>query len=343
MILASCIILCAAIFTRVTVLSDEPAADTVGVIEGDSISVQGPMSVEVVRGVVKTVLRSGSDIRVKSGQARIELVEGGHLAICGPAHLSVLKSGNSLTVALDSGTIHAQIDHGPALTVYTAQIQAKPMAIGDAPVDLLVGFDSPGAMCIRATAGAIRVEQQLAAQSVIVPQGGDIFLSNGQLDTLRSAAGRCACEMQMSKAAPAPPPEVSRLATPEEARNMQAESKKSPAVAEKAPATEEPIYQVFMPPLSFDAKAKVQPDNYDPQLIALVRRVRVRPTLIFQGKVEGDPVAAKVTPPAVPATAAAQANKPVAPQPAPKPTAPSAQNSDTIANRVRAFFHRLFS
>ena len=39
------------------------------------------------------------------------------------------------------------------------------------------------------------------------------------------------------------------------------------------------------------AKAKVQAD-FDPNLIILVRRVRVRPTLIFQGRVEGDPVVA---------------------------------------------------
>ena len=65
------------------------------------------MSVDVVGGKVRTVLRSGSDVHVKAGQARIELIEGGHITICGPAHFSVLKSGGSLTLALDTGTIHA--------------------------------------------------------------------------------------------------------------------------------------------------------------------------------------------------------------------------------------------
>jgi len=46
-----------------------------------------------------------------------------------------------------------------------------------------------------------------------------------------------------------------------------------------------------MPPLRYDASAKIQ-DEPDPQLIVLVRRVRVRPTLIFQSRVEGDPVPA---------------------------------------------------
>src|SRR6266478_3087568 len=140
----------AAILAAGAALPDEPAWDTVGVIEGEAIVVSGPMSVEVVHGQVKTILRSGSDVRVKSGQARIDLVEGGWISACGPAHFSVLKSAGSLTVALDSGTIHAHIEGDPALTIYTPQIRAQTISIGGGQLDILVGFDSPGAMCIRA-------------------------------------------------------------------------------------------------------------------------------------------------------------------------------------------------
>ena len=83
-----------------------------------------------------------------------------------------------------------------------------------------------------------------------------------------------------------------------------------------------------MPPLHYDANAKVQ-DNFDPNLIVLVRRVRVRPTLIFQGKVEGDPVIAQATPP--PAAPA----KPNATQPKPP--------DDSTWNRVRTFFKKIWS
>jgi len=83
--------LCLAVFVSASAAPDQPAGDTVGVIDGEDIAVTGPMSVEVVGGQVKTILRSGSDVRVKSGQARISLAEGGQLSICGPAHLSVLK------------------------------------------------------------------------------------------------------------------------------------------------------------------------------------------------------------------------------------------------------------
>jgi hypothetical protein len=63
----------------------------------------------------------------------------------------------------------------------------------------------------------------------------------------------------------------------------------------EGPATkEEPVYEVIMPPLIYDARAKEQPE-VDPTMIVLVRRVRVRPTLIFQGRVEGE-MAASTTP-----------------------------------------------
>jgi hypothetical protein len=86
-----------------------------------------------------------------------------------------------------------------------------------------------------------------------------------------------------------------------------------------------------MPPLIYDANAKVQPE-VDPKMIVLVRRVRVRPALIFQGRVEGV-AAAAVTPAPTPAsTPAAAAN-------APKPAAPS---SDTFVDRVRNFVRKLW-
>jgi hypothetical protein len=311
---------------------DEPLSETVGLIDGEAIAVTGPMSVETFHGLVKTVLRSGSDVRVNSGTARIDLVEGGQITICGPAHLSLLKSGGSLTVALDTGILYAHIEREPGLTVYTAQIQARTIAIGDGPQDVLVGFETPGAMCIRATRGALRIEQQLTGQSVVIPQAGDVLLVNGQLDNLRTSAGHCSCELQVAKVTPPPQPETGQLATAEETRNKIAEVRSdAPAEPPEKPATkEEPVYQVFMPPLVYDAKAKVQPE-VDPRMIVLVRRVRVRPTLIFQGRVEGQAVAETAPPPEPPRAAAATASKPAVPR------------SDSLLDRVRSFMRKLWS
>ena len=380
-------VLLAALYLAPSARTDQPSYDTVGSIEGETISVQGPMNVEVVQGRTRTILRSGSDIRVNSGQARIDLIEGGQIAVCGPAHFSVLKSVNLLTVALDTGIIHARIPGPqPALTIYTAQLQAKPFVISDAPLDTLVGLDQTGAMCIRADSGAVRVEQQLTAQSIIVPQNGEVLITDGQLENLRSGVTHCACELQLAKTptSTAPQTEISRLPTPEEmqkantevtrlspetanpnveAAKPDAETTKPSTEAAKTVATssaegtkpnkagtkvaaatpkptanEGPVYQVFMPPLSYDANAKVQPDNFDPQLIVLVRRVRVRPTLIFQGSVKDAPAPAPsttaVAPPKTvePATAQKQQAPPKTPPPTP-----------SIIDRIRAFFRNLFS
>jgi hypothetical protein len=342
-------VLFAALYLPPSARTDQPSYDTVGPIEGEAISVQGPLNIEVVQGRTRTILRSGSDIHVNSGQARIDLVEGGQIVVCGPAHLSVLKSVNLLTVALDTGIIHAYIEGPqPALTVYTAQLQAKPFAISGAPLDTLVGFDPTGAMCIRADSGAVRVEQQLTAQSIVVPQSGEVLITNGQLESLRSGVTHCSCALQLAKTQTRIPPstEVSRLPTPEEMQKANTDAAKPKTQAAKAPAaaapkpaaTEGPVYQVFMPPLSYDAGAKVQPDNFDPQLIVLVRRVRVRPTLIFQGSVKDAPAIAKNTSPTDPAksveTPASQSQQTQQKNP---------QTSNSVIARIRAFFRSLFS
>jgi hypothetical protein len=332
----------------------QAAYDTVGPIEGESITVQGPLNIEVVRGQTKTILRSGSDVRVNSGQAHIALVEGGEIAVCGPAHFSVLKSVNLLTIALDGGALHAHIERTPMLTIYTAQLQLKPIPIGDGVQDLLIGFDVSGAMCVHPSSGALRVEQQLTAQNIVVPQGADIVVANAQLDSLMAGNGRCSCELQMAKAA-APPPEleISRPSTAEELRK-DAEAKDKSAKAAGAPARAgdgEPVYQVFMPPLSYDASAKVQRDDFDPKLILFVRRVRVRPTLVFQGRVEGDAVAPKgraqqTSPPHQPSSPPAKSTSPETSAPAngsPAQQPKKPQQPDTLMNRARSLWHKVFS
>jgi hypothetical protein len=336
LIAALAVIFSGAVFVAALAASDEPADDHVGVIDGDNIAVNGPMSLESVAGQIKTVLRSGSDVRVRSGQAKISLVEGGQISICGPAHLSLLKSGGALTIALDSGVIRVRVDQEPALTIYTPQIQAKPVAIGDDPRELLVGFESPAVMCIRSYRGAMRIEQQLSGESIMVPQGGDVLLLNGKLDTLRNGEGHCQCELQIAKSAPLPaPPPRSQASAPTATDSSSTEAVLATGSAtDFAPTEEKPapkddrIYQVDMPPLVYDAAAKVQPEP-DPRIMMIVRRVRVRPTLIFQGRVEDDPLTTPASKPAQPQRAGAPPPR----QRAAQPQQPS------FTDRVRSFVH----
>ncbi len=317
--------------------ADQPPPEAVGTIEGDSIAVTGPMSVEMVHGQVKTIVRSGSDVRVKSGRAWIELIEGGTIAICGPAHLSLLKSGGALTVALDTGTVHVHVDGNLSVTIYTPQIQAQPISIGGAAQDVLVGFDTPAAMCVRSASGAVRLEQQLSGQSLLVPQNGDILIANGQLNGTQVSAGKCSCDLPGNTVPqPAPPVEVSLLTSAKDAAAAKPAVK--PAAKPPAPAGADPVYQVFMPPLRFDANAVVQPEP-DLQTIILVRRARVRPTLIFEGRVEGDPVVAASSPRPSGASGTAEAAAAMKPAPAPKAAPPATQES--LVDRVRSYFRRV--
>jgi hypothetical protein len=320
----------------------EPQGEIIGTIEGQAIALKGPMSVQVVGNEVKTLLRSGVDVRVKTGHARIELASGGNISICGPAHISMLKAANGLTIALDSGTIHAHIEGNLTLSVFTTQILAKSIAIGDGPQDLLVGFDTPGLMCVRAGRGAVRLEEQFGSQSVVVPQGGDVTLANGQLEGMRMNSALCACEpyaqQQITAAggASASAPEISTLASSEEVRKTAV--LKNPTAPNKTivpvdppKAVAKPTYQVYMPPLRYDASQKVQ-DEPDPKLIMLVRRVRVRPTLIFESRVEGDPVVDETK------TLAATAAKPQ--NSAAKAAAPG---STGLVDRVKSFLKSLWT
>src|SRR5229473_1717537 len=84
-------VFCAAVFAASAAIPDQPVGDTVGIIEGEAISVTGPMSMDATRGQVRTMLRSGSDIRVKSGQARIDLVEGGQVRMLRRTFLWALR------------------------------------------------------------------------------------------------------------------------------------------------------------------------------------------------------------------------------------------------------------
>lgn len=337
---------CTVLLAAALAASDQPSDDNVGVIEGDNISINGPMSVESVAGQIKTVLRSGSDVRVKGGQAKISLVEGGQISICGPAHLSVLKSSGSLTVALDSGIVRIRVDRDPGLAIYTPQIQAKPVAIGDDPREVLVGFENPGLMCIRTYRGAMRLEQQLGGESVMVPQGGDVLLTNGQFETMRTGEGHCRCELQIAKTAPlpsapvtaaggTPPGNVTADPPSDSAQVLSASGEASTAASEKSAPNDDRIYQVDMPPLVYNATAKVQFEP-DPRIMVIVRRVRVRPTLIFQGRVEAATEKPSVAN-AIPAAPSAAVASPIASPTKTPPPLPS------FSDRMRSFFRNLLT
>lgn len=352
--------------------SDQLPADSVGAIEGPDIAVRGPVRLDIANGRRRTVISNGSEVTVKSGPARLDLVEGGVIGICSPAHFTVLKTASTLTVALDYGSVHARIQGNPALTVFTPLVQASLVDIGGALRDATIGLRTSGEMCVHPISGAARLEQQLTGQSFLVPQGGDVSLTGGQLDATPGAAGICGCEIAEAKNNPvtpiksnglsalAPtkefhpnPPAPQSLYVPEkrkeedkiESGNGAAKTFDATVSGKRAgpPAVDQPIYKVLMPPLTFDAASPAPPPDPSPATILLVRTVRLRPTVVFRGRVE---------PAVVPSDAGSEATQVLSAQndpgksAAPPSTTAGASASKgntkpTVMAKVRSFFQRL--
>jgi len=312
---------------------DFPAV--LGRIEGDDLEVVTKTPAGMETDAAPTVVASGSDVTLHSGRALLLLNGGGEISICGPAHFKMVKSSGSLTLALDYGRVHSSLDSADAFTIYTPTIVATPIAISAGPRDTTLGLDPSGEMCILTARGAMRVETQFSDQSMIIPQGGTASLTEGQIVSLRADASACSCEFpraRLESPKPAPPTqsqpqpnrEVGTLARPLPQERKRSEITQPPS----APAGE-PVYTVLMPPLSFDSKSAEPPPDPAPETIALVREVRLRPTVEFHGHVNP-----------APSQPAAPPSPPSAPTP-PSDARPKPQPG--ILDRVRSFFRRLTS
>ena len=284
---------------------------TVGRVTGDDVSVSGPGGGVSPDDPHSILLASGSEITVHSGRARIDLVAGGDISICGPAKLTLLDSGGPTTLALSFGRIHVHLAGDVPLTVFTPTVLAIPLALSEGPRDAIIGLESSGPMCVRAVSGGVSLEQQLTGETLVVPQPKEIFFDGGQLQPVPGAAGTCQCDIFAARAsqppsvttpkletssasASAPQPLASRPALPKSveysvpARATEVHKDESDPVA-NLPAREAPIWKVMMPPLSFDAASSAPPPNPRPEMILLVREVSVEPAWIFHGRVEAGP------------------------------------------------------
>ena len=333
---SAAVLVCATAFSlRIARISAQDLPTIIGRIEGDDVEVvtKTPTGTESDSG--STVVASGSDVTLRSGHALLLLNTGGEISICGPAHFKMVKSAGALTLALDYGRVHPSLDTSDAFTIYMPTMVATPIAIGGGSREMTVGLDPTGAMCVITARGAMRVEPQFSDQSMIIPQGGAASLLEGQIVSLHADAAACSCEFPRARLqAPRPAPsnapegaqpdrEISTLARPSVPERKKPEDKTTPAAAPN-----EPVYTVVMPPLSFNAKSPDMPPDPSPETILLVREVRVRPSVEFQGHVN----------PAPPKPAVSEAPPPPVAAPPPRPTVKAEPG---VLERVRSFFHRL--
>ena len=249
--------------------------DLVGRLSGDDVSVTGAISFENENGRATALLASGSDLTLRSGQAKIDMPEGGDIILCGPAHLSFLKSGPAITIALDYGQIHLQVGAAAQVTVYTPLLIVAPEGIGDREPDLTVGLDQKGELCVMALSGAMRIEEQFTGENLIVPQGGNIEMDGGELRALRSGSRRCSCELLVSGNNTLKQLETSTTAHP---------SPSGPITPRAPQSTDSATYRIEMP-LTFNASSVDIGSALTSDAMRVIRESVADPPIFFRGAV----------------------------------------------------------
>jgi hypothetical protein len=299
--------------------AQEAPPGTIGRVEGKDISVEGGTAAGSGNAVraPSIFVSNGSVVTVHSGQARLVLVAGGEIDVCGPAKFTLLQSGGAITLALNFGRVHVILPLATALRIFTPTIVATPLDISGGRRDITVGLDLNDSLCVLATSGALRLEQQFSGEILDVPQLGEFFLAGGKLMPVAGTPGSCRCEELQVRAAPPPPPIPDAVlnARPTVAQNPPgapppaADPEPAPeplvsigvladaneahpiAAPQKNPAPESPVvsipeYKIVMPPLTFSANSPEPPPDPTPDLIMLVRTAHVERNWQFTGHVE---------------------------------------------------------
>jgi hypothetical protein len=313
-------------------------------IEGADVSVEGGgvAAANISGDGGLSYVFNGSIVTVHTGRAKLTFAVGGEVDICGPAKITVLDSAGSITLALSIGRIHLQLPAGSPVRVFTPTIIATPIDISGAARDITLGLDLNDSLCVLATSGALRLEQQFTGEGLIVPQAGDFLIAPGKLVPTAGVSGNCECtamqaqsapppniplmgvssasQLQMPDASPVQPPaagdgkpaipphadpnvQLRVLAKEDEAHPLPQPEKNVPP---PPPPTAMPIYKIVMPPLGFSASSPSPPEDPSLDAVLLVRTVHVEPEYEFSGHVD---------PPALVSTAPVAAPKAKEPKP----------------------------
>jgi hypothetical protein len=310
---------CAFVLIALLISSDlraqQAAPGAIGRVEGADVSVEGGTTQVTVPG---GYVFNGNSVTVHDGKARLALSVGGEVDICGPAKFTLLESGGAITLALNFGRVHLQLLRGTTMRIYTTTIIATPIDIGGEQRDITAGLDMHDSLCVKATSGAIRLEQQFTGEGIIVPQAGEFFLNSGNLVPIAGALGSCDCTLLHARSLPPPvipvmgvsssallqppPKPAASTATPQsdvesypnvQLRVLPNSNDIHPVVppardtaAPSVPPESTPEYKIIMPPLGFSASSPSPPADPSLDAVLLVRTVHVEPEYEFSGHVE---------------------------------------------------------
>lgn len=303
-----------------------PAAQTVlGQIIGDDVSVVGPSHLVTTNGTRAIEFTSGNTIVVHAAKARVDFTGGGELDICGPAKFTVLSSDQAITLALSFGRVHVRFDSLRPITIYAPMIIATPISLGDRPRDATVGLTNSGSMCVLAASGAVRLQNQLSNETVVVPQPSETFVQGNSFGAFPPAAGQCRCDfdepiaVQSAPAiAPLNPPTKTQSAPgqpvpaevppnsvkatqqvnasqpqspnpPATVQNLPSQASRSPVPFPGPPApSTQPVLRVSLPPIGYNTEgATATAEPLSVATLMLAQQVVVQPAWIFRGTVVG--------------------------------------------------------
>jgi hypothetical protein len=297
----------------------------VGQIEGSDISVQGGSApgTDNDRAGGSILVGNGAVVIVHAGQARLALLTGGEVDICGPAKFTLLESGGAVTLAVELGRMHVRLPATATLRLFTPTIVATPLEISGGSREITVGLDQDDSLCVLATSGAIQLEHQFSGEKLIVPQSGEFFLNSGKLLPVVGKAGSCLCAAMPMRplipdsteplqhtgnvppTAPLQPPAVQptgnataaaaatappsvEFSVPAHANEAHpvAPPEKNAALPVAPPTASMPTYTVVAPPLTFSASSPGPPPEPPIDTFLLVREAQVQPNWEFKGHVD---------------------------------------------------------
>lgn len=300
----------------------------IGRIEGLDVSVDGGTAASVATAdeIPSINISNGSVVTVHSGKARLTLLHGGEVDVCGPAKFTMLTSGNDITLALNFGRLHVQLPANTSLRIFSPTVIATPIDINGGSRDVTIGLDLNDSMCVLATSGAIQLEHQFTGEKLIVPQAGEFFLNGGTLVPVAGKPGRCGCTPMETHAPPQAPariPEFARAAAAQPTvsevppASTRAEEARSDSLAVQepvqpgavfvipvypndsrpiasppdedpgeAPSVGEPLRGDVTPALAFMASAPSPGAEAEPEMMLLVSEARESPDWEFDGHVD---------------------------------------------------------
>ncbi len=299
--------------------ADVAPSGAVGRVEGKDISVEDGAGESGPATMAPSIyVSNGSVVTVHSGKARMTLLAGGKLEICGPAKFTVLRSGESITVALNFGHVRAELPAKTPLRIFTPTVVGTPIDISGGARDVTVGLNLDDSLCVLATSGAIQLEHQFSGEKIIVPEAGEFFLNVGKLLPVTGTPGSCQCLADEQQEAPpsaqpgidfattvpptaaAPREQLAEAEPGVEYRELERGNQAHPMVAlakvepPVTPPATIPSENVMMPTLEFNAGAPLRRPGPSQEMLVLIREARVSPEWEFSGRVEPPEFAAAV-------------------------------------------------